>query len=33
MAGPVWNSESNKPTGYGVKTLVEFILKYSKDQK
>ncbi len=30
MAGPCWDSVSNKPTGYGVKLLVDFILNVKK---
>lgn len=26
MAGPVWDSEANKPTGFGVKLLVDYLL-------
>ncbi len=26
MAGPCWDSNANVPTGYGVKTLVDFVL-------
>jgi leucyl aminopeptidase len=30
MAGPCWDSTANKPTGYGVKLLVDFILNARK---
>lgn len=26
IAGPVWDYASNKPTGFGVKLLVDFVL-------
>lgn len=26
MAGPVWDNATHKPTGYGVKLLMEYIL-------
>lgn len=29
MAGPCWDTSSNTPTGYGVKTLVDFVLTHS----
>ncbi len=30
MAGPVWDTSSNKPTGFGVKLLTDFILNIKK---
>lgn len=30
MAGPVWDSSANKPTGYGVKLLVDYLLNAKK---
>lgn len=33
IAGPVWDSAQSKPTGYGVKLLVEFILNFHKFRK
>eukprot|EP00607_Mallomonas_marina_P003210 CAMPEP_0182426076 /NCGR_PEP_ID=MMETSP1167-20130531/12556_1 /TAXON_ID=2988 /ORGANISM="Mallomonas Sp, Strain CCMP3275" /LENGTH=524 /DNA_ID=CAMNT_0024607263 /DNA_START=166 /DNA_END=1740 /DNA_ORIENTATION=- len=30
MAGPVWDGATNKPTGYGVKLLTDFILNLQK---
>ena len=26
MTGPVWDNGANKPTGYGVKLLVDYLL-------
>jgi hypothetical protein len=31
MAGPVW--ENNGPTGYGVKTLVDYVLNVKKEEE
>jgi leucyl aminopeptidase len=30
MAGPVWDTTNNKPTGYGVKLLTDFLLNLKK---
>lgn len=30
MAGPVWDTSNNKPTGYGVKLLVDYLLNVKK---
>ena len=30
MAGPVWDTSNTKPTGYGVKLLVDFLLNIKK---
>lgn len=30
MAGPVWNSKTNKPTGFGVALLVDYLLSLSQ---
>jgi hypothetical protein len=30
MAGPVWDSSSNRPTGFGVKLLVDYLLNVKK---
>jgi len=30
MAGPVWDTTASKPTGFGVKTLVDFLLSVKK---
>ena len=30
MAGPVWDTKENKPTGYGVKTMTDFLLNLKK---
>lgn len=30
MAGPVWDTKDNKPTGYGVKFLTDFLLNLRK---
>jgi leucyl aminopeptidase len=30
MAGPVWDNKESKPTGYGVKLLVDFLLNSKK---
>lgn len=30
MAGPVWDTSASKPTGYGVKLLVDFLLTQKK---
>jgi len=30
MAGPVWDSGRNAPTGFGVKLLTDFLLNYRK---
>lgn len=30
MAGPVWDTSASKPTGFGVKTLVDFLLAIKK---
>ena len=33
MAGPVWDSAGGKPTGYGVKLLVDFLLNQQQQPK
>lgn len=30
MAGPVWDTKESKPTGYGVKTMTDFLLNLRK---
>jgi leucyl aminopeptidase len=30
MAGPVWDTKDNKPTGFGVKLLTDFLLNLKK---
>lgn len=32
MAGPVWDNATHKPTGYGVKLLIEYILDQVQQQ-
>jgi len=33
MAGPVWNDKKRSATGFGVATLVEWVLKNASNAK